>query len=218
MGIYFAFDRTGRIYVSNSLIIQKPDKPELFSPFDGVNLMSDTVGFSWLSTYPLVIKYNLQLAEDSLFITPIDTIISDTTSTLYNLGADKKYFWRVKAYNELGWGEFSTIRTFSTNLTATDNDNSLVTDYSLSQNYPNPFNPNTSIQYAINSRQFVTLKVFDVLGKEIATLVNEEKPAGNYEVDFNVAQEFFPANASGVYFYQLKAGDYIETKKMVLMK
>ncbi len=98
-------------------------------------------------------------------------------------------------------------------------------EFSLSQNYPNPFNPSTIIKFSIPSVEthrdaslLITLKVFDVLGKEVATLVNEEKPAGNYEVDFNVAQEFFPANASGVYFYQLKAGDYIETKKMVLMK
>ncbi len=60
-------------------------------------------------------------------------------------------------------------------------------DFHLSQNYPNPFNPTTSLQYAIGSRQFVTLKVYDFLGREVATLVNEEKPAGEYEVEFNGA-------------------------------
>ncbi|MBK7228913.1 MAG: T9SS type A sorting domain-containing protein [Ignavibacteriales bacterium] len=74
------------------------------------------------------------------------------------------------------------------------------------------------MHYSIRSEQFVTLKVYDILGKEVATLVNEEKPTGTYEIQFNVAQESFPANASGVYFYQLKAGDYIATKKMILMK
>jgi hypothetical protein len=87
------------------------------------------------------------------------------------------------------------------------------TEFSLSQNYPNPFNPSTSIQYAVSSRQFVTLKVYDVLGNEIATLVNEEKPAGEYEVEFDAID--LP---SGIYFYQLKAGNYIETKKMILLK
>ena len=63
--------------------------------------------------------------------------------------------------------------------------------------------------------QFVTLKVYDVLGKEIATLVNEEKPAGSYEVEFNASSQLLP---SGIYYYQLSAGEYIETKKMILLK
>ena len=70
-----------------------------------------------------------------------------------------------------------------------------------------------SIQYAISDRQFVTLKVYDVLGKEIATLVNEEKSAGSYEIDFNASHL-----VSGIYYYQLRAGDCVETKKMILLK
>jgi hypothetical protein len=85
--------------------------------------------------------------------------------------------------------------------------------FNLYQNYPNPFNPSTIIKYAIASRQFVTLKVYDILGTEIATLVNQEKPAGNYEVNFNASN--LP---SGVYIYKMKAGEYVETRKMVLLK
>lgn len=83
----------------------------------------------------------------------------------------------------------------------------------LYQNYPNPFNPSARIQYAIGSRQFVTLKVYDVLGNEIAALVNEEKPAGNYEVEFNASKL-----SSGVYFYKLQAGDFVQTKKMIYIR
>jgi hypothetical protein len=97
---------------------------------------------------------------------------------------------------------------------------SLPTKFSLEQNYPNPFNPTTSIQYAIASRQFVTLKVFDVLGNEIETLVNEEKPVGTYELNWNATN--LP---SGVYFYQLKvysanrgATSFVATKKMILLR
>jgi len=93
--------------------------------------------------------------------------------------------------------------------------------FSLFQNYPNPFNPTTSLQYAIGSKQFVTLKIYDNLGREMATLVNKEKSAGEYEVEFDGS-----ALTSGIYYYQLKAGDpstspgqaYTETRKMVLLR
>jgi Secretion system C-terminal sorting domain len=87
------------------------------------------------------------------------------------------------------------------------------TKYDLEQNYPNPFNPTTKIKYSVPQSSNVVIKVFDVLGNEIETLVNEEKPAGTYEVTWYAEQ--LP---SGVYFYQLKAGSFLQTKKMVLMK
>ncbi len=92
--------------------------------------------------------------------------------------------------------------------------------FSLSQNYPNPFNPSTMIRYEIPGQadnMLVVLKVYDVLGNEIAILVNEEKPAGEYEVEFNPASGIRNL-VSGIYFYQLKAGSFIQTKKMILMK
>ena len=90
-------------------------------------------------------------------------------------------------------------------------------NYLLSQNYPNPFNPSTTIRYEIPERSFVTIKIYDVLGNEIATLVNEEKSAGSYEVIFNT-EASIKNPASGIYFYQLSAGNYTETKKMILLK
>jgi len=94
-------------------------------------------------------------------------------------------------------------------------------EFSVAQNYPNPFNPSTKIKFTISSviasgakqSQPITLKVYDILGNEVATLVNEEKPAGTYEVEFNAT-----SLPSGVYFYQLKTGSFVETKKMVLLK
>jgi hypothetical protein len=85
--------------------------------------------------------------------------------------------------------------------------------YSLSQNYPNPFNPSTSIKYTIPKAGIVTLKVYDVLGKEIALLVNETKQPGVYNVDFNASNL-----ASGIYFYRIDAGDFSSVKKMILVK
>ncbi|MBK9096854.1 MAG: T9SS type A sorting domain-containing protein [bacterium] len=88
-----------------------------------------------------------------------------------------------------------------------------VLNYKLFQNYPNPFNPNTVIGYQLSVISNVTLKVYDVLGNEIATLVNEEKLAGTYEVNFDAA-----GLPSGLYLYKLSAGDMFQIKKMVLLK
>jgi len=89
--------------------------------------------------------------------------------------------------------------------------------YRMYQNYPNPFNPITTITFQIPKASFVTLKVYDVLGIEIATLVNEEKPTGSHEVEFQSAIGSWQLT-SGMYFYQLKVGNYIQTKKMLLLK
>jgi hypothetical protein len=89
----------------------------------------------------------------------------------------------------------------------------LPTKFVLSQNYPNPFNPNTKISWQSPVSSWQTLKVFDLLGNEVATLVNEEKPAGVYELNWNV-----PQLSSGVYFYRLQAEDFIQTRKMILLK
>ena len=86
-------------------------------------------------------------------------------------------------------------------------------EYNLLQNYPNPFNPTTNIQYSLREAGFVTIKIFDILGREIATLVNEEKSAGIYVINFD--SSIIP---SGIYFYQIQSGNFIETKKMVLSK
>lgn len=89
----------------------------------------------------------------------------------------------------------------------------IVNEFQLYQNYPNPFNPTTTLSFVIGQLSFVTLKVYDVLGREVNTLVNEEKPAGKYDVEFNASN--LP---SGIYFYQIRAGNFVETKKMVLTK
>ncbi|HZW40652.1 MAG TPA: T9SS type A sorting domain-containing protein, partial [Ignavibacteriaceae bacterium] len=85
--------------------------------------------------------------------------------------------------------------------------------FSLEQNYPNPFNPTTKIKYTLSKQGLITIKVYDVLGKEIAQLVNEEKLSGEYEVEFDGS-----SLSSGIYYYKIQAGEFVQTKKMVLMK
>jgi hypothetical protein len=149
-----------------------------------------------------------------------------------NIGLD---YFRLDDDN--GWKEFALkgmlkngIVYGDTTLTDVADENELPKEFSLSQNYPNPFNPVTTIKYTIptppasspftkgrNEVGFVTLKVYNILGKEIATLVNQEQSAGTYEVEFKSSVGSLQL-ASGIYFYQLKAGDYVETRKMLLLK
>ena len=89
----------------------------------------------------------------------------------------------------------------------------LPNNYSLSQNYPNPFNPSTSINFSIPNSEFVSLKVYNILGSEVATLVNENLSAGSYRFNFDAAEL-----ASGIYLYELNAGNFREIKKMNLLK
>ncbi len=100
-----------------------------------------------------------------------------------------------------------------TGSTGVENNNNLPNDFSLMQNYPNPFNPNTTITYQISTQSYVTLKIFDVLGRELTTLVSRVEEAGYKSVNFNATK--LP---SGIYFYRLTAGSFVETKKLVLMK
>lgn len=111
-------------------------------------------------------------------------------------------------------GSYAEIDDLSFSILTDVNDESAgVNDFSLEQNFPNPFNPSTRINYQIAKDNFVTLKVYDIIGNEVAALVNNQQPAGKYSVDFNSAN--LP---SGVYLYRLQAGNYIQTRKMTLIK
>lgn len=98
-------------------------------------------------------------------------------------------------------------------LTDVNDEEASVKDFSLEQNYPNPFNPSTRINYQIAKDDFVTLKIYDIIGNEVADLIHEKQPAGKYSIDFNAAK--LP---SGVYLYRLQVRDYIQTRKMTLIK
>jgi hypothetical protein len=94
-----------------------------------------------------------------------------------------------------------------------DNQSILPSVYRLNQNYPNPFNPSTIINYQIPEQGFVTIKVYDILGKEIKTLVNENKPVGSYNIRFNASDL-----SSGIYIYQIRVNNFVQSRKMMLMK
>jgi len=128
---------------------------------------------------------------------------------------DGEYRIYIEAFDEAGNYIIDSMDVAfkNGNPVSSDDDKHKLYTFNLEQNYPNPFNPSTTINYQIPTLSIVSLKVYDVLGNEIVTLVNEEKPAGSYEVEFDAI-----SLPSGVYFYRLQAGSFVETKKMVLMK
>ena len=139
------------------------------------------------------------------FITGNGTTTEPQSYSFYDKKLEAgKYQYKLKQIDFDGTFEYSNI---------VEVEIAAPLEFSLEQNYPNPFNPSTIINYQLPKAGNVTLKVYDVLGKEVATLVNEEKPAGNYEVEFDASNL-----ASGVYYYQLRAGEFLFSKKMLLLK
>jgi len=131
----------------------------------------------------------------------------DVTYNIGNVEADTIEFLITDlAYRQAGNKSVNQTKQFILQYT-------LPTEYKLEQNYPNPFNPSTKIRYQVSSITAVSLKVYDILGNEIATLVNEKKEPGYYEVEFNASQF-----ASGVYIYRLQTGNFVSTKKMMVLK
>ncbi len=153
----------------------------------------------------------------SFFTMPVqvkfNTSLGDTTVTLFNNQQVQNFQFDITGDPQsISFDPGNWILKTLQGITEVE-DATIPREYSLEQNYPNPFNPITNIKFRISDFGFVSLKVYDVLGNEVATLVDEEKPAGNYKVDFS-------ANGltSGIYFYTLTAGNFKETKKMILMK
>ncbi len=148
-----------------------------------------------------------------------DTIISNISQNSYSfdgtyfLKSNTTYTWYVKASDGEDTTKSSNERTFTTSFTSNINENIILNDYCLYQNYPNPFNPNTIISYYVPKESKVILKVFDVLGKEIVTLVNDIKQPGKHEVLFDDVEL-----TGGIYFYQMVSDNFISTKKMILIK
>jgi hypothetical protein len=131
--------------------------------------------------------------------------------TIYSCGLSLVWDTIPDFHDRWNFGLKFPVRILS--ITNANEDGKQPDDFILFQNYPNPFNPVTSLQYTVGSRQYVTLKVYDLLGNEIATLVNEEKPAGKYEVQF-IASNL----SSGIYYYRLEANRSAQTKKMILLR
>ncbi|WP_304042964.1 YCF48-related protein [Ignavibacterium album] len=208
--------------------ITVPVTPQQIYPPNETNFELTTIGFEWEKlNYSLT---RIQISTDSLFnsfyvrINPItgDTIFSGNVLLITNylteaFPLNQKYYWRIRSENSKGASEWSETWSFTTSSPSNVDDINSPKEFYLFQNYPNPFNPTTKIRFNIpdvgSELAQTVLKVFDILGNEVAALLNEYKPAGTYEVNFDASHL-----SSGVYFYQLKAGNFTQTRKMILLK
>jgi predicted GH43/DUF377 family glycosyl hydrolase len=164
---------------------------------------SSSFGGPWTKNPSILLDVTSGSWETNFIAFP--SVIEDSGSNLY-----KMWYSSQTSTGQYGIG-YATAPVITS--VEEERFDEIPTDFTLSQNYPNPFNPSTKIKYSVPQTSQVQIKVYDILGSEIETLVNEEKPTGTYEINWYAEQ--LP---SGVYFYQLKAGNLIQTKKMVLLK
>jgi hypothetical protein len=175
--------------------------------FNVVILMSNSNGYigagAW-ETYQATSAY-------TQFVVPIEYLPGETPDSAYIQIA----VYDSSGVGTGGVGAYAIVDDLSLGgpATAITGNNVSINSFELKQNYPNPFNPSTVISYTLPTSGEVTLKVYNVLGDEVTTLVNEEKSAGSYEVKFDASQL-----SSGIYFYKLQAGLFVETKKMMLIR
>lgn len=221
-----AINAGGTSYYTGSFgfttIIAVPPAPALVLPAANATLVSRNPKFIWNPALSAN-KYRLQVATDNNFTAIVlDTVrFEDTTLTAANqLGSVADYFWRVYAGNIGGYSTTpSTPRTFSTGTTSVEEPGPVPTVFALSQNYPNPFNPSTKIRYEVPTSAQVKITIFDVLGREVATLVNGIQEPGVHQVEWRALSV-----STGVYFYRMEAraldgnGNFTAVKKLLFVK
>lgn len=190
-----------------------PNQVLLVSPANRSLVTDSLVTFRWRASTPSVSSYWLEYSTDSAFSNSIiDSTISDTIKTIEL--TNQNYYWRVKAKNNDGWGPFSIIWNFHFPIVGVNETEIVENIFQLLQNYPNPFNPQTTLSFIATQNSVVTLKVFNILGEEVATLLNNKfvfKGVHTYVFDGRHLE-------SGIYFTHLTAGTNIQIQKIVLQK
>jgi hypothetical protein len=152
-------------------------------------------------------RYNISKSNPRITFILTDLMVGDKIKLKATI-TDTSIYYNTDVYPDTGWIVINVLPP----ILNVEGESKLLT-FNLAQNYPNPFNPITRIRYQILEPELVTIKVYDVLGNEIETLVQEEKTAGSYEIDFDGS-----SLTSGIYYYRITAGDFSQAKKMILLK
>ncbi len=190
-----------------------PPAIRLVTPLNNVSVSSDTVRCVWRLSPSWWDWFEISTDSSFAFSTSIDSALTDTSKVVHNLRNNTPYYWRVRGGNPAGWGPFGERRSFTVSFTAVEDQNDIPPTFVLNQNYPNPFNPSTTIRYELPGPSDVRLSVYDLLGREVSVLVNERGEAGAHEVELNAS-----GLSSGVYFYRIHAGPFVQTRTLSLVK
>lgn len=200
--------------ISHGIAEEVPAAVVLVDPTDGADLEADSLTFVWEQSEPAVQRYGIEIARDAEFSDMVvDSVVNDTSFVFKDADEEAELYWRVRAENDAGWGDYSVERSLNWIPTSIEPQAGIPDEFALENNYPNPFNPSTVIGYQLPDNSRVQVEVFDVLGKKVATLVNTRQQAGTYEVNFDASNL-----SSGVYIYRIQAGEFSQTKQMVLIK
>ena len=198
--------------------------PLVVSPIQGQPINSTSAILTWAlpSQSQTHLKYDVEYSKSADFTNAVKISgVNEPFAKIDGLDKNSKYYWRVYSKNNNGsQSMYSSVASFSTgNITSVEPVQQVIpANFELAQNYPNPFNPTTSITYSIPKDNFVSIKVYDMLGREVATLVNDYKSAGNHTINWNGEDNSGQKVASGTYIYRITAGNFVATKKMVLLK
>jgi hypothetical protein len=192
------------------------------SPINGYPINNTSATISWIIPAPSTSKltYELEYSTDKNFGSSQKiTDLTSTSVTLQGLEKNKDYFWRVASKTEKGEvSSFSAPTAFSTGSVVSVEESVIPNTFELMQNYPNPFNPSTQIKFSIPVNGFVTLKIYDLLGKEIKTLINSEYSAGSHSMQWNGDDNLGNKVSTGIYVYRMTSGNFASSKKMLLIK
>lgn len=215
------YETQSATYVFHTPAGTSPVVPIVGSPVDGVVVNENNTILSWYIPVQSEsqLSYTVEVSDNPDFTNPssfnnLNELQFETTNL-----APGEYYWRVKSSNGTEESIYSSSAKFNVDGIVEVDDNEIQPIvYSLEQNYPNPFNPTTTIKFSLPESHFVSIKIYNMLGQEVRTLVNEQRNEGNHSIIWNGKDNSGNQLASGTYIYRIKAGDFTSTKKMILLK